>query len=183
MLEPMTLRRPSRSAGISALELLIVVAIVAILAVIGIPSFAPVTDRYRLKSAADSAASILHFARSEAIVANTPVFVSFATGANSCAGARRNGPCDCHQTSTTAADYCTLKLLDTSELRGVTAASAAFGANSYTVFDPVRGTADSGSVTLASPAGKQLAVNLSALGRVKLCAPAGPPPLPGYSPC
>ena len=169
--------------GVGLVELLVVVVILAILATIAVPSFVEINDRYRVKAVADTTSSILHLARSEAVVSNVPVFVSVTSGNNSCIGARRNGTCDCNQVDASAADYCTFKLINTPELKGVQVSAAAFGANSYTVFDPVRGTASSGAIALVSANGRNLSVNLSALGRVKMCSPAGSGRLTEYPVC
>ena len=49
-----------------------------------------------------------------------------------------------------------------------------------THFDPIRGVADNGSVTFRSGAGREIKVLVSALGRVRLCSPAGASHVPGY---
>ena len=59
--------RPSAQRGFTAIELMVVVAIVAILAALAAPSFTPLIERWRVRSATEDLQSSLYFARSEAI--------------------------------------------------------------------------------------------------------------------
>lgn len=172
-----------RQAGISAVEIMVVVALIAVLAAVAVPSFGPMVDKYRVKTMASSVAAILQFARSEAVKSNTPVFVAAASGANSCVGARRAVVCDCTVTDTAAANYCEFKLLNAGDFSGVQVSAAAFGGNAYTRFDPVRGLVDGGSLSLTSRGGRQITVRLSGLGRVKFCSPAGASNVSEYPAC
>ena len=51
-------------------------------------------------------------------------------------------------------------------------ASAAFGANSFTGFSRIRGTATAGQVNLLTSAGFDLRVVVSTRGRVRTCSPS-----------
>ncbi|MDP3230829.1 MAG: GspH/FimT family pseudopilin [Acidovorax sp.] len=53
--------------GFTAIELMVVVSIVAILAALAAPSFTPLIERWRVRSATEEVQSTLYFARSEAI--------------------------------------------------------------------------------------------------------------------
>lgn len=58
---------PSRSAGFTLIELMMVVAILAIVMSIGVPSFNTMIKNNRLTAASNDIAGALHFARSEAV--------------------------------------------------------------------------------------------------------------------
>jgi type IV fimbrial biogenesis protein FimT len=58
---------PPAQHGFTAIELMVVVSIVAILAALAAPSFTPLIERWRVRSASDEVQSTLYYARSEAI--------------------------------------------------------------------------------------------------------------------
>lgn len=53
--------------GFTAIELMVVVSIVAILTALAAPSFTPLFERWRVRSAADELTSTIYYVRSEAI--------------------------------------------------------------------------------------------------------------------
>ncbi|MFN9476627.1 MAG: GspH/FimT family pseudopilin [Acidovorax sp.] len=62
------LRRAARaSAGFTAIELMVVVAIVGVLTALAAPSFTPLIERWRVRDAAESITASVYLARSEAI--------------------------------------------------------------------------------------------------------------------
>lgn len=56
-----------RARGFTAIELMVTVAILAILVALAAPSFKPLIERWRVRSAVEGLQSSLYFARSEAI--------------------------------------------------------------------------------------------------------------------
>lgn len=71
--------RPFAQRGFTAIELMVVVAIVAILAALAAPSFTPLIERWRVRSAAEDLTSTIYYARSEAIKRGGGVIID-ATG-------------------------------------------------------------------------------------------------------
>ena len=71
-----------RQHGFTAIELMVVVAILAILAALAGPSFTPLIERWRVRSATESLVSSLYFARSEAIKRGGNVAIDSGTGWN-----------------------------------------------------------------------------------------------------
>ena len=73
-----------------------------------------------------------------------------------------------------------LKVVSSADYPGVSLEELNFTSD-YTDFDPVRGTAKNGHITLRAQ--RDLSVVVSALGHVSLCSPAGARYLGGYSEC
>ena len=71
-------RRQAR--GFTLLEVMVVVAIVAVLAAIAAPSFTPLIERWRVRSAAEDLTSTVYFARSEAIKRGGGVTIQAQSG-------------------------------------------------------------------------------------------------------
>ena len=68
--------------GFSLLEVMVVVAILAILAALAGPSFTPMIERWRVRSATEDLQSSLYFARSEAIKRGGGISVAAKDGAD-----------------------------------------------------------------------------------------------------
>ena len=66
-LSPPALGQRTTERGFTLLEVMVVVAILAILAALAGPSFTPMIERWRVRSATEDLQSSLYFARSEAI--------------------------------------------------------------------------------------------------------------------
>jgi type IV fimbrial biogenesis protein FimT len=58
---------PHHAAGFTALELMVTLAVLAVLAALAAPSFKPLVERWRVRSAVEQLESTLRYARSEAI--------------------------------------------------------------------------------------------------------------------
>ena len=66
--------------GFTAIELMVVVSIVAILAALAAPSFTPLIERWRVRSAIEHLTSTLYFARSEAIKRGGGITIDASSG-------------------------------------------------------------------------------------------------------
>lgn len=194
--------RNASSQGMTLIEMVIALAIIAVLATVTIPSYENFTDKARLKGAAENLAANLALARTEAIKRNMILSVSFTATGNStwCFGIDENTGCNCHLVDPTNANACALPVAgaqalmatttDTSvtpnasdNYRNIQMDAPSFGAgNAFTTIDPIRGMADSGSVTLTSAKGRVLKVILNLLGHARICTPAtSTQTVPGYS--
>ena len=81
-------RKPLASRGFTAIELMVVVAIVAVLAALAAPSFTPLIERWRVRSAVEGLQSSIYFARSEAIKrGGNVVLEKLPNGTNGCTAA------------------------------------------------------------------------------------------------
>lgn len=83
-------RRIGKSAGLSIVELMVVVAILSVLAAVGVPSFLNVLARYQTSVVADEMAGVLANARVEAIRRGGNVVLQKKNaGANPCPTAQQ----------------------------------------------------------------------------------------------
>jgi type IV fimbrial biogenesis protein FimT len=169
----------SPDRGFTLIELMVTLAVAAILLALAVPSFKSLIDKYKLTSAVDTLYSDFQFARGEAIRNNQNVYISFQSGTAWCYGmVLGNAACSCSQTTASASDYCGLKLVSAGGSNNVSipgASSITFNAN-QTGFEPARGitlNGNTGYVMLQSGLGLQARVNLSVLGRISVCSPAG----------
>ena len=81
-LSPPALGQRTTERGFSLLEVMVVVAILAILAALAGPSFTPMIERWRVRSATEDLQSSLYFARSEAIKRGGGISVASKDGAD-----------------------------------------------------------------------------------------------------
>jgi len=160
-----------RRRGVTLLELMIALALLAIVASLALPPFAGAAQRTRLKAAAETLAADLASARFEAAQRGLPVYLKFGAGPGWCWSVATSPGCACASQqacqikSERGADHPGIELLKAGDAR----------------FDPA-GPAD-GSIGAAfqTARGERLQVDLSALGRASICAPAAP--VAGYPAC
>jgi prepilin-type N-terminal cleavage/methylation domain-containing protein len=165
--------------GFTLIELLLTLAVLALLATSATPSLLDLLDRHRLRGAAENIHGDLMLARTEALRLNTPVSISFQVNPADgvwCYALNDAGPCDCLHgndcrvagspaQAATNAYFQRVRLSTNLRLRTAT-------------FQPVRGTVNAGTVTLAIGA-QAVDIVISTLGRVRLCSDQ----LVGYPPC
>ncbi len=180
--------------GFTLIEFLAVMAILTILMTVGVPALDTILQKSRLRGAAEDLASTLHLARSEAIAhpGNGRVYVSFDQNVSDttdwCFGIRSGSDCDCRVSDPTDGTACSLdvggtpvlKVVSSQEFPGVSLQDLNFTSD-YTDFNPIRGTAKNGHITLRGE--RDITIIVSALGRVSLCSPAGTRYLHGYREC
>lgn len=190
--------------GFTLLEVLIALAIMGILVAVAMPSFSTFYSNQRLIGAAEQVYNHLQQARTESVGRNVPVYVNFsASGTTTWTYGMSSvtSGCDLTQTAATGTAACvmlvddgdgTLAASDTGDLilnrfastdyPGVSMAIADFssGTNQF-VYSATRGTSSSGKVNLTGDNGNQLRVEMSLLGRPKLCTPDNS--VEGYGTC
>jgi prepilin-type N-terminal cleavage/methylation domain-containing protein len=217
VLEPLTMgrlrapKRPSarRAAGLTLIELMVVVAIAAIILGLAAPSFSEYIVTQRLRSIHAQMATDLQFARSEAVARSAFVSVRFQevteTGAMTCYiiftrpdPTTSTDTCDC--TASAGARCSTTPPVTTTELRTVTipaelkvSVRTPTGQTDTLTFDARSGAlrfppSDSAiivssgfQVESSADATRALRATVSPAGRAELCTPTGSKL--GGSPC
>jgi type IV fimbrial biogenesis protein FimT len=180
----MKANRTKRGAGdgFTLIELMVTVAVAAILAMIALPSFSGLMEKYRVTRATETLAATLYLAKSEAIKRNAPVSLVFThSGAVWCYGLTTATTCDC-----TTVNACQLdgaeSVIKSAQFKGVTLANPASGVAFS--FSPIRGTSIANSAQFVSAElGYQSRVMLSGFGRVTSCSDAGAGYLGGLKEC
>lgn len=178
-----------RHTGFSLIELMVTVAVLAIIVATAAPSFQSFLDKNRVVGAAEAVYSQMQSARSEAVKQSADMVVVFSSDMPWCSGFSRGVACDCtaaldaENDCTILADGVTevLKVVSGTAFQGVTMNA---GAPASVTFNGVRGTTGGeGSIVLQSGLGRQLRIDVNALGRVRLCSPAGSGAVGGYPAC
>jgi prepilin-type N-terminal cleavage/methylation domain-containing protein len=162
--------------GVTAIELMIAVAIMGAVAAIAAPAFQQQIERRRLMAAAETVLADLRWARSEAIKRNKVVRVTFATGDSwNYSISSRDDP--------TVGENTDIKAVSYTDYVKTTLSSVSFsGGVVRTNFNNVRGTAGAGTVALKSTVNNyELHVVLSLLGRSRICAVGST--MGGYDKC
>lgn len=207
----MTIKRPERqctrrvSSGFTLLETLIATAIIAILLMVSMPSFTTFYSNQRLIGAAEQVYNHLQQARTESVTRGQTVYVNFSANGTTTwvyGMSSITSSCDLTKTAATEASACVIVVNDgDATVHGVNGGSdtddlvlyrfpstdydgvsmSVSGVSQFT-FSALRGmAAAAGQVLLTGDNGNQLRVDVSLLGRVKLCSPSSS--VQGYPAC
>lgn len=96
--QPSTFMRPPllRTAGFTAIELLVTISVVAVLAALAAPSFTPLVESWKVRQATEQLNSSLYFARSEAIKRGGQIAIQkLPNNTNGCTSATGTSDWDC----------------------------------------------------------------------------------------
>lgn len=166
-----------KNSGFTLIELMITVAIVAILAYLAAPSFQETLQKQRVEGAAEGLLAALHNAKAEAIKTNSAmriVFTPTGTGTTHstwCYGMTNAGAatCVCTVDADATNDCATGSVVQNTEYTDVT---VSFNTSNSRVFNPLRGTSSSGTVTFSAGNNRSLGIVTFTNGRVRICKPA-----------
>jgi len=162
--------------GVTLIEVLIGLVLLVVVGMMAVPSFTDYLERQRLKSAAESLATSLNLARSEALAQQQFMYVKLAGQGSDrwCYAVSREAKCDCFSPACEA-----LQRGDAAKLPGVLLGGAS---RSTFRFNWKNGSATGANGTasfVGQKTGQQLCVVLSNLGRVRIITSKNKP-VAGY---
>ena len=172
-----------RQSGITLIEACMVIAIASIVVAITVPSLQGLIDTRRLAGAATQLATDLQWVRTEAVVRNQAVRVSFhATANGSCYVVHTGTAAQCSCDAPGAA-LCTGGAQQIRTVRLPTEERVGFQSNvGSMLFDPLHGTVSpAGTLRLIGTQGREVHHVVNVMGRVRSCTPLGA--IPGYRAC
>jgi type IV fimbrial biogenesis protein FimT len=159
--------RRRRARGFTLLEASIVLALLGVLAAAALPGLGRQLERKRLQGAAQELAADLAEARFEAARSGRALFVEARSGAAWCWVVASAAGCDC--ASAAAAPACRVHAVQAATFRGVRLVEGLAVA-----LEPGGTTAGPAQAAVLETArGEQLQVQVSALGRARVCAGTG----------
>lgn len=154
------------SRGFTLIEVGVVLVVLAIVLAVGVPSYAHLMARSKLRAAGEALATDLRMARLTAVQQQVPVHVKFHSGAQWCWGVSRKQACDC-QTGQPRCD------LGGASFRSFPEVILQAGTDPE--FEPQLGRAMRWArVGLSNHKNQQLHVDLNPLGRPQVCGPDAP---------
>lgn len=188
------------SSGFTLVELMVVLAITAIGVALATPTFEDIAERRQTTSAAEQLAAFLRTAQSEAVKRNEQIGINFTytSATDWCVGVAEGiAFCDCKVTNAAAANYCDIggaaHIMDNSTFNKSNMAAYSADTDENFAFDPIRGSMSVGdladSLTERSFAFEsnngdyRLQVEITAVGRIRVCNPVSTQDVPGYPAC
>jgi type IV fimbrial biogenesis protein FimT len=197
-----------RNRGFTLVELMIVIGVAAIGITLAVPSFRDLIERKAVGGAAEAAYEQLQRARSQAIKRSKPILVDFYVNGNQWAIGFTDKMGGCAAESTNLFTSCSVEFnndgiandrklmrIVSSDYKNITMSqSTGFAnpaiapsgctttSNEQGCFDFIRGIARTGAYDFAS-ANYKLRVQVTMLGNVAVCVPAGEKKIVGYDDC
>jgi type IV fimbrial biogenesis protein FimT len=159
----------SKQNGFTLLEMMVTIAVMAIITTTVVPGFNSMREKHKIRGAAETIASDLQLARSEAIKTNQSVSLSISGNGttNWCYGINDTGGCNCNVNNACQVDGTTVRVASNNDFSN-TNLTTNFASQTAT-FDPNRGTTNSGTTTLTAN-GKTVKIFISAIGRISFCS-------------
>ncbi|MGV6826832.1 MAG: GspH/FimT family pseudopilin [bacterium] len=179
-----------KQTGFTLTEMLITIAVGAILVAVAIPSYSNMVEKRKLTGAAELIYTQMIAARAEALKRSRDIPLSFVVGANWQLGYADTGTSCTPGTDCVITDYNNdgdtndaddnLATFWTSEQYPDT--SIAVTATDV-VFDWTTGVADTATVVTLTSDNYEMQVQMSVLGRARICSDAGATKVGGYPDC
>lgn len=163
-------------SGVTLIEVLVTLVLLVILGVLALPSWAEFQERQRLKIAAETLASSLNLARSEALARQQFGFVQLAGQGTDrwCYAVSMAQGCDCQ----TACDA--VQTVQGSSWPGITLSNTSRKMFRFNWKNGAATGANGTATLIGTQSGQRLCVVLSNLGRVRIIT-SKQAPVPGYT--
>ena len=177
------MRAARKQRGVTLIEACMVLAISGVLVGAAVPGLQGVIDVRRVDGTATRLATELQWVRSEAVLRNEPVRLSFhARAGASCwvvhTGAAAECACDAPGPAVCTGGAIEIKTVQLSTSERVSVQSNV----GSMLFDPLHGTSTpTGTVRVIGPGGREVQHVVNVMGRVRSCSPLAS--MPGYRPC
>lgn len=165
-----------RASGVTLIEVLIGLGVLGVLGLMAMPSWAEFQERQRLKAAAETLASSLNLARSEALAQQKFAFIQISGQGSDrwCYAVSMVQGCDC-QSNCDA-----VQTVQGSSWPGITLSNASRRIFRFNWKNGAATGANGTATLIGTRSGQRLCVVLSNLGRVRIVT-SKQSPVPGYS--
>jgi type IV fimbrial biogenesis protein FimT len=160
----------------SYIEIILTIACLSLLVAAVIPDWQQYRSANRLLQAAETLAQDLRSARSLALIHNTPYFIYYDNADESwCYLLTTHSDCHCLAPSPEPACLPGVATItppvSADDFPGIYLTEALFGTQALASFEPIRGTARFGHLLLEDNYRHRLQINVSRLGRIRICHP------------
>lgn len=157
--------------GVTLLELMVVLAVLAVLVTLALPPTSTMVQRQRLAAAAEALASDLAEARFESARRSTVLHLESHGGPTWCWSVAASPGCSCTAAgaATGNASACQIKTVQAADHPGIQ-----FLHPIQARLDP-SGVTTPASATLSTASGESLRVDLTPMGRARICTPDSRP--------
>ena len=164
-------------AGITLIEVLVGLALLVVLGTLAVPSWQEFQERQRLKAAAETLATSLNLARSEALAQQQFSYVQLSGqgGERWCYAVSTAQNCDCQAACTT------LQKVTGEQWPGVSLSGSSRKSFRFNWKNGSATGANGTAMFVGAQSGQRLCVVLSNLGRVRIIT-SKQKPVPGYTP-
>jgi type IV fimbrial biogenesis protein FimT len=164
---PMHKRVQDPASGLTLLELVMTLAVLAVLGTLALPSLGPQLERSRLRDAAQALAGDIAEARYLAVQRAQTVYIRAQPGPQWCWAVSLEPNCEC-AADATRPTACAIHVTRAADRPGAT-----LGGDLSITLDATGVPAAVTRSTLLAPHGDTLRVDVTALGRPRICAAVG----------
>jgi type IV fimbrial biogenesis protein FimT len=178
-----TRTRRQRQRGVTLIEACMVIAVAGVLVGTTAPALQDLIETRRVSGTAAQLATDIQWVRSEAVLRNTPVRLSFHVAADATCWIAHTGSANQCRCDVAGPAVCTGGAEGIKTVRLPAGENVALQANvASMLFDPLHGTSTpTGTLRIVGVHGREVQHVVNVMGRVRSCSPLGA--VPGYRAC